>query len=98
MIDGLDPLPPLGRFIADLMALEPDAAEQGAMIERLTVEMPIEIDLLAGGDAVLACGASPPTQRIETSILPIFHRLRVTLAAEPEASELEEADDAGDER
>jgi len=96
VIDGLDPLPPLGRFVADLLMIEADMPGQGALVEQLTVEMPVEIDLLAGGGTVLACGASPPTQRIETSILPVFHRLRVTLAATTLADE--EADDAGDER
>ncbi|NIJ21102.1 hypothetical protein FHS95_002805 [Sphingomonas naasensis] len=89
MIDRLDPLPPLGAFVGELMDLVDPSDPAG--LERITVDMPIECDLLSGGGAVLALGASPPTQRIETSLLPVFHRLRVTLAALSDA----EADDAG---
>lgn len=88
MIDRLDPLPPLGAFVGELMDVIDPADPAG--LARITVDMPIECDLLTGGEAVLAFGASPPTQRIETSLLPVFHRLRVTLAALPHA----EADDA----
>ncbi|WP_404338215.1 hypothetical protein AB2M62_04700 [Sphingomonas sp. MMS12-HWE2-04] len=89
MIERLDPLPPLGAFVGELMdVIDP---EDPAGLERITVDMPLELDLLSGGGQILALGASPPTQRIETSILPVFHRLRVTLAAQP----IEEAGDAG---
>jgi len=89
-LDRLDPLPPLGRFVADLLALEP--ADGSMQMTAITVAMPVELDVLSGGGRVLALGASPPTQAIETSVLPVFHQLRVTLVAdgfddEPEPSE-----------
>jgi hypothetical protein len=92
MIDRLDPLPPLGSFIADILAL--DAADDGAAIASMTIAMPIELDVTNGGGAVLALGASPPTQQIETTILPVFHHLQFTLVAD-DITEDEEGDDAG---
>lgn len=92
MIDRLDPLPPLGSFIADILAL--DEENDGAAIASMTIAMPIELDVTNGGGTVLALGAAPPTQQIETTILPVFHHLRVTLAAD-DFTEDEESDDAG---
>ena len=79
-IDQLDPLPPLGNFLANLLALEPE--DGNIRMTAITVSMPVEFDILAGGGQVLALGASPPTQAIETSVLPVFHQLRVTLVAD----------------
>ena len=95
MIDRLDPLPPLGRFVGDLLALS-EAAESGT-IERLTIALPIELDVGQSPDGSIKLGASPPTQRIETSILPVFHHLEVTLAADSDTDsdpEPQEPDDA----
>ncbi len=81
MIDGLDTLPPLGRFVASLLALDADNND-AAHITALTITMPVEFDIFTPGGRVLALGAAPPTQRIETSVLPVFHRLSVTLVAD----------------
>ena len=73
-------------------ALEPD--EGSIWMVEIAIATPVELDVLAGGEQVLALGASPPTQSIETSVLPVFHQLRVTLVCdEPEE---EEAGDASD--
>ena len=80
MIDRLDPLPPLGGFIADMLAVDQDADH--AAIAVMTISMPIELDVCNGGGKVFALSASPPTQQIETTILPVFHHLQVTLAAD----------------
>lgn len=88
MIDGLDPLPALGRFVADLLSI--DADEDGGHVSALTIAMPIELDTLVIGDRILSLGAAPPTQRIATSVLPVFHGLRITLMAD--ATEGDDAD------
>lgn len=90
MIDRLEPLPPLGTFVADILSI--DQVKDGAAIAALEIALPLELDLLIGGDRVLALGASPPTQRIETTVLPVFHNLRVTLMADE--MEGEDADTA----
>jgi len=96
-IDRLEVLPPLGSFIADLLAI--DAADDGMAMTAITVAMPVELDILAGGGRVLALGGAPPTQAIETSVLPVFHQLRVTLVADgfdddPEAGEGDHASES----
>lgn len=92
MIDRLDPLPPLGRFMADILAL--DDADDGLAIASMTIAMPIELDLTHDRGLVLAIGGAPPTQQIETTVLPVFHHLQFTLMADPPLAE-EEDDDAG---
>ena len=61
-----------------------DMAEQGNVV-RLTVvelafDLPMELRVRQdeAGDLVLRSG--PPTQRVETTIFPVLHRLRVRLA------------------
>ena len=88
MIDGLHPLPALGRFMADLLSLDPD--NDGGHVSALTITMPVELDVLALGNQVVALGAAPPTQHIATTVLPVFHDLRLTLMAD--ATEGDDAD------
>ncbi len=91
-LDGLDPLPRLANLVEALVAVEPGADATGFEIASIMVDLPVEVQLGGEGDMVSALGVSPPTQRIETTILPVFHRLRVTLAADVH---WEEGDDAG---
>jgi hypothetical protein len=78
-LDALDPLPPLSEFVGALVGL--GLEEETLDLTELTLELPIELQLGRTGEG-LDLGASPPTQRIETTVLPVFHRLRVTFAAE----------------
>jgi hypothetical protein len=84
--DRIDPLPPLGGFVASLLSIEPE--EDDFYIQAVTVSTPIELDLLSGGGGVLALGASSSTQSIETSVLPVFHSLRVTLMVDEEGEDI----------
>ena len=49
-------------------------------VEELTFDLPVELDPWHDGDVVSSLGASPPTQIVSTTVMPVFHRLRVTLA------------------
>lgn len=51
-------------------------------VEELTFDLPVELDPWYEGDVVSSLGASPPTQIVATTVMPVFHRLRVTLAEE----------------
>jgi hypothetical protein len=55
-------------------------ASQEMHIDELTFDLPVELDPVVADGLVSALGASPPTQIVETSVMPVFHRLRVTLA------------------
>lgn len=66
-------LPPLADFLVMLAGL--DGAEGGGTAETIRVDLPVELELESRGEAGLAIGMSPPTQRTETTVLPVFHRL-----------------------
>ena len=55
-------------------------ASQEMHIDELTFDLPVELDPVVTDGQVNALGASPPTQIVETSTMPVFHHLRVTLA------------------
>ena len=52
---------------------------QRLRIRQIEVETPVELDLRASGDSVAALGTAPPVYRTETTIMPVFHTLRMTL-------------------
>jgi hypothetical protein len=52
-------------------------------LEELRTEFPIELQI-AAGDAGVSLAVAPPTQHVETSILPVWHQLRVTVVRHEE--------------
>lgn len=50
---------------------------QAMTIEQLTVDMPIELKVTANPDGTVNVKGSPPTQLIKTTVMPVFHRMRV---------------------
>lgn len=55
-------------------------ATQDMHIDELTFDLPVELEPTVAEGLVTTLGASPPTQIIATTVMPVFHRLRVTLA------------------
>ncbi len=59
------------------------AEEQWGMsmsVEEITIDLPAEFDIMQDDMGRLVLGAAPPTQRIETTFMPVFHRLTLTIA------------------
>lgn len=98
-----DRFPGLAELLEDFLtpqvelAADPMQPEQliGLFVERLALDMPLELQTLGETDSAaagglrestkrLVLGTSPPTQWIETSVQPVLHRLRVTLERDPE--------------
>jgi hypothetical protein len=50
---------------------------QAMTIEQLTVDMPIELKVAVNPDGTVNVKGSPPTQLIQTTVMPVFHRMRV---------------------
>ena len=73
----------LDGFLTPQLATHVDplqADRQLAMyVERLTLDLPIEVQTLRDADNHWTLGTSTPTQWIETSVQPVWHRLRLTL-------------------
>ena len=80
-------LPPFAALVDALGALDLDEPEieqaaEAIRIDRITVDFPIELEVTVAGNTVARVGASPPTQRTETTVMPVFHQLRMTLERE----------------
>ncbi len=84
MIDPSDRLPRLAEFLGELASaasVDADSPfEETTQVSEIKVDLPIELNLFQerGGWQL---DASPPTQKVETTVMPVWHRvkLRVTL-------------------
>lgn len=65
---------------------------QRLRVRRVEVETPIELDLRVSREGVTALGTAPPVYRTDTTIMPVFHTLRLTLVPRAELTAIEEKD------
>jgi hypothetical protein len=80
-------LPRLSDFLAGMLALDAGAGHDGAVhVTALDVDLPVELELGGGDGTPVTLGAAPPTQHVVTTVMPVFHRLRLGIAAVEEAS------------
>ena len=62
-----------GRLADDLLGV-------AMHVEEIKVDLPIELDAAAYEDGRVELVSAPPTQHVETTFMPVFHRLRLTVA------------------
>ena len=74
---------PWAEFIEASSDVEGAVADPGkgiAMtVERAEINMPVELDVVVGDDGRVELGAIPPLYYVETSVMPVFHQLTLTL-------------------
>lgn len=79
-IDPSDRLPSLADFLAELAgaaSVDPEVAgEETLAVSEIKLDLPIELDLLQE-QGVWQLDAAPPTQKIETTVMPVWHRVRL---------------------
>jgi len=63
---------------------------QRLRVRRIEVETPIELDLRSSDGSVNAIGGAPPLYRVETTIMPVFHTLRLTLVSAADLNPVEQ--------
>ncbi|MEL6440786.1 MAG: hypothetical protein AAFQ80_16210 [Cyanobacteria bacterium J06621_8] len=59
--------------------LEDSTGDRTMAIEKVTVDMPVEFKVLVDDDGQASLKSNAPTQSTETSIMPVFHRLKLTV-------------------
>ncbi len=59
--------------------LEDPVSNQAMMIEKVKIDMPVEINVLVEDDGTTTLKSNAPTQSTETTIMPVFHRMRLTV-------------------
>ena len=56
--------------------------------EEVLLDLPVELELRVAEDGSVRIGGAPPTQRIRTSVMPVFHRMRLRVVrGEPRGGE-----------
>ncbi|MDO9553356.1 hypothetical protein [Rhodonellum sp.] len=48
-------------------------------LEKADLEIPIQLEILNTNDEGLKIGCSPPLYYVETTVLPVFHQLKVNI-------------------
>ena len=48
-------------------------------VERVTLDLPVEIEVAVDAAGEIRLGSSPPTQHVATTIMPVLHRLRMRI-------------------
>lgn len=48
-------------------------------VEQATLGMPVEMDVVVDDDGSVAIGTIPPLYYLETSMMPVFHQVTLTL-------------------
>jgi hypothetical protein len=71
----------IGRFCAAAAVDEPELLGHPAVVS-LALDLPIELSVERDGDGALVVLGSPPSQRVATSFLPVFHRMSVRIERE----------------
>lgn len=74
-------LMPFSQLIHDLVDynkhLEEPILGQVMTVEQVKLNMPVEINIAVDDQGKVTLNGSPPTQRTETTILPVFHQLKL---------------------
>lgn len=71
----------LGDVIDELVPLSPEGPVR-IRTERVEVDLPLEVRVGRDESGALTVSATAPTQKFRTSVLPVFHRVRVSIEAE----------------
>ncbi len=81
-----DVLEPFAQLIETLTDYEKEIVDpntgQAMTIEQLQVDMPIELRVSVAEDDTVTLKGSAPTQRVATTVLPVFHRLKLRVVKE----------------
>ena len=80
----LEALAELVAACADVTGDPPDhgrehtrGEDEGIHVTELVVESPLEMGILADDQGVVELVAAPPRQSMETTVMPVLHRIRL---------------------
>ena len=59
--------------------IEDPLSDRAMTIEKVKVEMPVEFQVLVGNDGKAILKSNAPTQSTATTVMPVFHRLKLTV-------------------
>ncbi len=65
------------------LLLEPQYEEETGLlleVDEIKLNLPVELDVELDEEGRLVAGMAPPTQQVETSFMPVFHQIKLTIA------------------
>lgn len=74
---------PFGEMIEGFIPDEPLGVDRRSghslHVDRVRVDLPVEIDVHVDDDGRVRIRSSPPSQHVKTSVMPVFHQMRLTI-------------------
>lgn len=91
MLDRDQELPIFSEFLEGLSDVTQPVGdvfgENVLLVTDVKVNLPFELDIKINEDGNVSFLAAPPTQRIETTIMPVFHTVGIHLVLDEQASD-----------
>jgi hypothetical protein len=79
----LMPFADLVQELTDYEKQQVDPTTGFAMtIEQVTVDMPVELKIEANPDGTVQTKGCPPTQSVQTTVMPVFHQVKLRVVRE----------------
>lgn len=69
------------ELVGDHDSLIDEVTGQEMTIDRIKLTLPVELRVVVADDGTVHLKGSPPTQRTETTILPVFHRMQLEVVS-----------------
>lgn len=81
--DWLQPFEAVFTGIADLdqSMFDPDTG-LCMQVERASIDTPVELDVCVDENGAVSILGAPPTQHVETTYMPVFHQIEITVTAD----------------
>jgi len=79
---------PFSELVHDLvdygMYVEDTDSGLTMTVENVNLDMPVEIGITVDDNGKVILNGSPPTQRTKTTILPVFHQMKIKVVRDEE--------------
>lgn len=74
----------MSEFVAQMTAVDgylfDEEWQVATRLEDVEMSIPVQLDLHVADDGLVTIGGSPPLFYINTTVMPVFHQLRVTIS------------------
>lgn len=86
--DSDDALIPISEMIGNMTQFIGQSGDpeigQVYTVEQLNFDLPIELQIEIDEEGRLTLKAAPPTQKIETTVMPVFHQIKLSVVRDNE--------------
>jgi hypothetical protein len=73
---------PFHEIVSRIMSIPGEIVDRRAGVSshvyEMTIETPVELDIVTEGEGALAIGLIPPLYRVDTTFQPSYHQIRFT--------------------